>query len=83
MLFRAFAEWPLTLITRREVQRWVNDLVASKAEGPRGGGRRSLRTVRTILTLLRAILKRATPPWVFDKPSRQATQPPSNPTLGR
>lgn len=51
-----FAEWPMHVITQREVQRWVRDLATGRARGPRGKGqKRSQRTVRNIVAVLRAI----------------------------
>lgn len=55
-----FATWPLTAITQRDVQRWINEVADGRAEGPRAKGqRRSRRTVSNVLNLLRAILRSA------------------------
>lgn len=56
----SFATLPMGLIAQREIQRWVRELAAAPAEGPRGKGqRRSRRTVLAILNLLRAIYRAA------------------------
>mgnify|MGYP000731203226 CR=1 FL=1 len=53
-----FASWPLYAVTQREVQRWVRDLSAEPAGGARGRGqRRSLRTVRNVLSTLASICR--------------------------
>lgn len=62
-----FAEYPMVALTRGDVQQWVRELAAGKAEGPRGHGqRRSRRTVLRALDLLRVILRAAIDEGILD-----------------
>lgn len=63
-----FARWPMVALTSADVQRWVRELAAGQAEGPRARGqRRSRRTVVAALTLLRAILRAAVEDRILDE----------------
>ncbi len=63
-----FASWPMAAITRGDVQRWIRELAAGQAEGPRGKGqRRSRRTVLAALNLLRAVFRDAIERGILDE----------------
>jgi integrase len=73
-----FAADPIASIEHRQIQRWIRQLAAGAAEGPRGDGRRkrSRQTILNVLNLLRAILREAVEEDVIDEsPARGVLVP--------
>lgn len=73
-----FAGDPVASLEHRQVQRWVREIAASVAEGPRGDGvrKRSRRTVLAALNLLRSILRAAIEEEIIDEsPARSVIVP--------
>lgn len=54
-----FASWPITIVERRDVQRWALGLATKPGTGVRGRERLSLQTVRNAIYLLSAAYRTA------------------------
>lgn len=78
-----FAEDPIASIEHRQIQRWVRELAAGVAEGPRGDGerKRNRRTVLNILNLLRSILREAIEEEIIDESPASNVIVPRTPTI--